>query len=53
MSEWLTAVVRVPRPVDRTSAADRWAADRVAMVDLPPVTAEVGLTGRIRLRSDY
>ena len=32
---------------------DRWAADRAAMVTLPPVAPAVGLTNRVRLARDY
>ena len=32
---------------------DRWAADRAAMVDLPPFAPAVGLTNRVRLGRDY
>lgn len=32
---------------------DRWAADRVAMVALPPRPPQTGLTGRVRLSRDY
>ena len=32
---------------------DRWATDRAAMVDLPPVAPAVGLTNRVRLARDY
>ena len=32
---------------------DRWAADRAAMVTLPPLAPAVGLTNRVRLGRDY
>jgi hypothetical protein len=35
------------------SPAQRWEADKAAMVLLPPVSPVVGLTGRVRLARDY
>lgn len=54
ISQWLAGVanVRHLRSIG-TSPDRRWAADRAAMVELPPVTPAVGLTGRVRLGRDY
>jgi transposase len=54
ISDWLTtrANVRHLRAID-ASPAQRWDADRAAMVGLPPVAPAVGLTHRVRLGRDY
>jgi len=51
---WLTGVAnaRHLRSIG-TTPATRWPADRAGMVALPPVAPQVGLTGRVRLSSDY
>ncbi len=51
---WLTGVAnaRHLRSIG-TTPAGRWATDRAAMVELPPVAPMVGLTGRLRLARDY
>ena len=51
---WLTEVAgaRHLRSIG-TTPATRWPIDRAAMVALPPVAPQVGLTGRVRLARDY
>jgi len=55
MSGWLAerANTRVLRAIGSVTPAVRWAADRAAMVDLPPVIPPIGLTHRVRLGRDY
>jgi transposase len=54
ISKWLTerANVRHLRAIG-AAPVDRWPAERAAMVALPPVAPQVGLTGRVRLGRDY
>ena len=53
-SEWITtkANTRQLRAI-AGSPTDRWAADKAAMVTLPPVTPAVGLSSHVRLARDY
>jgi hypothetical protein len=55
MSQWLAqrANTRVLRSIGSVTPAARWAADRAAMVGLPPVIPPIGLTHRVRLGRDY
>ena len=52
---WLTerANTRVLRAIGSTTPTARWAADRAAMVTLPPVAPAIGLAHRVRLGRDY
>lgn len=54
LGRWLTerASTRHLRSIG-ARPADRWAADRAAMVALTPVAPAVGLTSRVRLSRDY
>ena len=54
LGQWLTerANTRHLRSIG-ARPVDRWAADRAAMVGLPPVAPAVGLTNRVRLGRDY
>jgi transposase len=54
ISGWLAerANVRHLRAIG-ARPVDRWPAERAAMVALPPVAPQVGLTGRVRLGRDY
>ncbi|MEV6817004.1 IS21 family transposase [Micromonospora sp. NPDC051296] len=55
ISDWLVqrANTRVLRAIGSTTPTARWAADRAAMVALPPVAPAIGLTHRVRLGRDY
>ncbi len=55
MSDWLVerANTRVLRAIGSTTPTARWAADRAAMVALPPMAPAIGLTHRVRLGRDY
>ncbi|NII65387.1 hypothetical protein FHR89_000449 [Cellulomonas uda] len=55
ISGWLAtrANTRVLRSIGSVTPTDRWAADRAAMVALPPVAPSIGLTHRVRLGRDY
>ncbi|WP_018252762.1 IS21 family transposase [Salinispora mooreana] len=55
ISDWLVqrANTRVLRAIGLTTPTARWAADRAAMVALPPVAPAIGLTHRVRLGRDY
>lgn len=54
ITEWITtkANARVLRSIG-AAPADRWDADKAAMVALPPIRPAVGLTNRVRLARDY
>ena len=54
IGDWLTSRANT-RHLRSIGAApiQRWEADRVAMVGLPPVAPQVGLTHRVRLGRDY
>lgn len=47
------ANTRVVRSIGNTAPTERWAADRDAMVTLPPAAPAIGLTHRVRLGRDY
>ncbi|RZT77825.1 transposase [Micromonospora violae] len=55
ISDWLVqrANTCVLRAIGSTTPTARWAADRAAMVALPPVAPAIGLTHRVRLGRDY
>ncbi|MBO4161712.1 IS21 family transposase [Micromonospora antibiotica] len=55
ISDWLVqrANTRVLRAIGSMTPTARWAADRAAMVALPPVAPAIGLTHRVRLGRDY
>jgi transposase len=55
IGQWLIerANTRVLRAIGSTTPTARWAADRAAMVTLPPVAPAIGLTFRVRLGRDY
>ncbi|SBT40359.1 IS21 family transposase [Micromonospora narathiwatensis] len=55
IGDWLvqSANTRVLRAIGSTTPTARWAADRAAMVALPPVAPAIGLTHRVRLGRDY
>ena len=55
ISQWLPAraATRRLRALGGDRPVDRWAADRAAMVALPPLAPAVGLRHRIRLGRDY
>lgn len=55
MADWLTerANTRVLRAIGSSTPADRWAGERDAMVDLPPVVPPIGLTHRVQLGREY
>jgi len=54
ISQWLAerANARHLRAIG-ARPVDLWPADRAAMVPLPPLSPQVGLTGRVRLGRDY
>ncbi|WP_281906488.1 IS21 family transposase [Phytohabitans aurantiacus] len=54
ISQWLAerANMRHLRAIG-ARPVDRWPTERAAMVPLPPVAPQVGLTGRVRLGRDY
>lgn len=55
IGHWLAdrANTRVLRAIGSVSPAQRWTADRAAMVALPPLAPAIGLTHRVRLGRDY
>jgi transposase len=55
LGAWLPtrAATRRLRLLGGDRPVDRWAADRAAMVALPPLAPAVGLTHRVRLGRDY
>jgi hypothetical protein len=55
IGHWLPerAATRPLRLLGGDRPVDRWAADRAAMVALPPLAPAIGLTHRVRLARDY